>query len=374
MSKLADMLRFVVVGVLISVVVGCASDPNKYKTEYGHRVDVGSLQVPPDLDNPVDNQQTELPPEITASLQSFNAYKQEQKNNPNLQVAPDYKNMRFVRAGDVFWLEIKNSPEHVWADVRDFFLKAGFQIKIDQPSLGILETDYQENRAEVPKNWFSKILNKVFSTGLLDKYRVRLERGSDPNTTLMFITHHGLKELAENEGPNTTLETNKGVNWVVREPDPELEAEMLMRFMAFRGVSEVAAHEAIASSASTTPPPALLDQNNMVLLEINDSFDRTWRHVELALDRMGFIIEDRNRSAGVYYIKLPENFRLNTDKGWLGGLFGKGASKLPAEKYLLVVENKGEKTQVSLRQQDGKSDDISVLARKILGQIRDNIS
>lgn len=40
-------------------------------------------------------------------------------------------------------------------------------------------------------------------------------------------------------------------------------------------------------------------------LELQESFDRAWRRVGLALDRVGFAtVEDRDRSKGLYFVRL----------------------------------------------------------------------
>jgi outer membrane protein assembly factor BamC len=36
---------------------------------------------------------------------------------------------------------------------------------------------------------------------------------------------------------------------------------------------------------------------------MKDDFERAWRRVGLSLDRLGFQVQDRDRSKGVYYVK-----------------------------------------------------------------------
>ncbi len=36
---------------------------------------------------------------------------------------------------------------------------------------------------------------------------------------------------------------------------------------------------------------------------MNDPYDRAWRRLALALDIIGFVTEDRNRSEGIFYVK-----------------------------------------------------------------------
>ncbi len=46
-------------------------------------------------------------------------------------------------------------------------------------------------------------------------------------------------------------------------------------------------------------------------LEVDDGLDRAWRRVGIALDRSGFTVEDRDRAAGLYFVRYvdPEDRR-----------------------------------------------------------------
>jgi outer membrane protein assembly factor BamC len=41
-------------------------------------------------------------------------------------------------------------------------------------------------------------------------------------------------------------------------------------------------------------------------LLVSDPFDRAWRRVGLALDRIGFVIEDRDRSNGLFFVRYAD--------------------------------------------------------------------
>lgn len=349
-------------------VTGCSTTQPDYKGVYDAEVQNQSLEVPPDLTKPETSTLNDLPEAARAAL-TYTDYQQSKKNNPNQQIAANSKNMRFVRDGSVFWLEVKAKPDQVWAEARDFLQKLGFEVTLEQPQLGLLETNWLENRHDVPKNWFSKLLNKVYTTGLLDKYRLRIERGADADTTLVFVAHQGLKEYVEGDNKITITTGSNTTNWTVRNPDPELEAEMLMRFMAQRGVSDETAKLAIASAAQVERT-RLNQQDDQTSLQINEPFARSWRLAEIALDRVGAVIEDRNRSTGTYYIRLPENFQIESAKGWL---FSSKESKPSTDKYLLVLEDKGATTLIQLRNRDAKTEDLPLVTKKILSQLKDNI-
>ena len=90
------------------------------------------------------------------------------------------------------------------------------------------------------------------------------------------------------------------------------------------------------------------DDQGAATLTINENFDRAWRRVGIALGRSGFVVEDRNRSEGIYLIRLGEAFKEDTKAGFVARLFGSNAGN-PDEKYRIAVNDKGDETLVAVR-------------------------
>lgn len=88
--------------------------------------------------------------------------------------------------------------------------------------------------------------------------------------------------------------------WQPRNPDPDLEAEMLRRLMVRLGADETRANALLGSAPIPDRAKLIgkLTEGNAVL-EVQEPFDRAWRRVGLALDRVGFTVEDRDRSRRV---------------------------------------------------------------------------
>ncbi|MFO7603449.1 MAG: outer membrane protein assembly factor BamC [Gammaproteobacteria bacterium] len=231
----------------------------------------------------------------------------------------------------------------------------------------MLETDWQENRFDVPTNWLSRLFSKLYDTGLMDSYRIRLERSADEQHTLVFIAHRGLKEAfaEDHEG----LAESKG--WTVRAADPELENEMLLRFAINLG-GDKAALERQRAEVSQQPEFARVAlQEGVVVLQLNEGFARGWRRVGLALDRMGVLIEDRNRSQGAYFIRLSEEL-LKEDGGLLAKLFS-GKTEVTRNEYLLRLIEKDNKTLVAVfdRQEQPVSSNV---ADRILNRVKAHLN
>ncbi|MFO7604343.1 MAG: outer membrane protein assembly factor BamC, partial [Gammaproteobacteria bacterium] len=217
MRKKSVVLSTVIV-VLAMGLTACSSTSG-YKGVYDSKRDDRPLEVPPDLSTP----------DVQSSLQIPQLASQQggaQASGSN-QVAPlHYGKARLVRESSLRWLEVAMPIDQVWSSLQAFFRGLGFKFVREDQALGVLETDWQENRFDVPTSWLSRLFSKLYDTGLMDSYRIRLERSADEQHTLVFIAHRGLKEAFAEDYDG--LAESKG--WTVRAADPELENEMLLRF------------------------------------------------------------------------------------------------------------------------------------------------
>ncbi len=251
--------------------------------------------------------------------------------------------VRIERNGDQRWLVVNRPADKLWEPVRDFWLENGFTLALDQSNLGIMETDWAENRAKIPqdiiRSTLGKVLDSLYSTGERDKFRTRLERAADGSTEI-YVSHRGMIEVYNSATKDSTV-------WQPRPSDPELEAEFLRRMMVKLGVSQEQA-KAVASASAQRPPAArVASVGDVPVVQIDEGFDRAWRRVGLALDRTGFTVEDRDRSQGVYFVRYVEPKGDKKEKGFLGKLFS-SEKAVPPLKYRIVVRSQGEATTVSV--------------------------
>jgi outer membrane protein assembly factor BamC len=98
---------------------------------------------------------------------------------------------------------------------------------------------------------------------------------------------------------------------------------------------------------STTQLRASLSKatDGTLTLAVNDEFDRAWRRVGLALDRVGFVVEDKNRSNGVYFVRYTDvdiDTAPKTKKGLLDSLKFWGDDKEEKKPEPVVETKKGE--------------------------------
>ncbi len=342
--------------LLAAALAACSSFeiPSK-KIDYRTSAKLPPLEIPPDLTRPGADERFAVPDINPKSGATYSAYNQERMGRPQqgeATVLPQSEGVRVERAGTQRWLVVKGAPDQVWPVVKDFWQEVGFVVNIERPEAGVMETDWNENRAKVPdgiiRGTLGKLLDSLYSTSERDKFRTRLEPGAQPGTTEIYISHRGMEEVYTNALRENTA-------WQPRPPDPELEAEMLRRLMVRFGVEQGQAKERLA--AAREEPQAKLAQrpDGGSALALNEQFDRAWRRVGLALDRVGFTVEDRDRSNGLYFVRyIDPEVDNKTDKGWLSKLKFWGSDDAKKnERYRILVKESASGTEVDVLDKDG---------------------
>ena len=359
--------------LLAAVSVGaCQTVADKRKIDYKSTRTLPPLDIPPDLTAPEGaGDAKEGMPGGAATYSGF-VSGEAQKKPGDSDVLPGYEGMKLERAGQIRWLVVKSPAEQLWPRVREFVLDRGLIIDQENPQTGVLETDWAENRAKVGTGMqkiLAKSLGTLYATGLRDKYRIRLERGKEPGTTEVYLSHRGMVETIIGNDPSGIGETR----WQPRPSDPDLEAEMLRLLMASLGVKEEKAASMIASTAETPAPERakLNRQENGVYLSLQEDFERAWRRVGLVLDRTSFTVEDRDRSQGVYYVRYIDPDTARKKKGWFRRLFSKKEAE-PTNDYQIVLKGNETATRVDVLTMEGAPEQ-SKTSERILTLLYDQL-
>ena len=307
--------------------------PESKKIEYkSEGKKIKPLDVPPDLVAPERDGRYAMPASGNNSgPTTFSAYsgaQQVQVAQGNTEVLPKIGELRVERSGSQRWLVVPGvPPEKLWDTVKEFWQENGMLINVEMPQAGIMETEWAENRAKLPqdglRNFLGKALDSLYSTAERDKYRTRLEKAADGSTEI-YISHRGMYEVYITEEKSQT-------RWQPRPADPELEAEMLRRLMVRLGNEETKTKVAAAEVVKQDRAKLNRSGPGGTTLELSEPFDRAWRRVGLALDRVGFTVEDRDRSQGVYYVRYVDpdaDAKNKKDEGFMSKMaFWKSSDK-----------------------------------------------
>jgi len=346
-------------------------DAGGKKVDYKSAGQTAPLEVPPDLLRPGGDDRFRVPDVNPTGTATFSDYSRERGGKPRAGatgVLPEVAGARVVREGSQRWLVVKGAPDQVWLTVKDFWQESGFIVNVEVPEAGILETDWAEKGARlkdigVVRAFLSWALDQVFTTSERDKFRTRLERGAEPGTTEIYVSHRRMEEVLINSTTSDIPETR----WQARPPDPDLEAEMLRRLMVRFGVDDAQAKTQVASAKPAAPRATLSKGDDGAgTLALNDQFDRAWRRVGLALDRVGFTVEDRDRSKGVYFVRYIDPQADSKDQGgFLAKLKFWGDDKpKPNEQFRIQVKDANAAgCQVNVLNKDGAREQSNTAGR-----------
>ncbi len=305
------------------------------------------LEVPPDLTQLSRDTKYNVPGMPVTAL-GFQVGQTTRTDTPT--AATVLGDVHFARAGNQRWLVVDRPADKLWTPVKNFWQENGFNVIVDQADLGIMETDWAENRAKIPqdilRNTLGKVFDSLYSTGERDKFRTRVERNASGGTEI-FISHRGMMEVYDSAAKDRTV-------WQPRAADVELEAEFLRRLMVKLGVTQEQSQAFVASGAPKSG--ARIDQvNGHPVVTIEDGFDRAWRRVGLSLDRSSFTVEDRDRSKGFYFVRYVAPNAEKADGGFFSNLFSSSKKDSVAQKFRISVLSQGNASTISVQNADGSA-------------------
>ncbi len=301
----------------LAVLLSACSVLEEDKINYKSAAKAPTLEVPPDL--------TQLRRDSRYALESSSATASgfmgaAAKVTDAGTAANVLGDVKMERQGNQRWLVVNRPADKLWEPLKEFWSSNGFSLTIDSPDVGIMETEWAENRAKLPQDLIrrtmGKVLDGLYSTGERDKFRTRLERNAQGGVEI-YVTHRGMVEDYADTQKNQTI-------WKQRPADAELEIEFLRRMMIKLGTAPDTANTANASkttpaAAAATTPLTMMDGRPAIAL--NDTLDRAWRRTGVALDRSGFTVEDRDRTKGVYFVRYVAPGTADKEPGFFDRLF-----------------------------------------------------
>ncbi|MEI6415722.1 MAG: outer membrane protein assembly factor BamC, partial [Pseudomonadota bacterium] len=365
---------------------GCSSIPDilpDRKVDYKRqKIAEQDLEVPPDLTKAAMRDSLKVPDLTPSPTATYSQYSGERQAAPARAVQADdavlpvLSNVRVLRDGNERWLEIQAPPDQVWAKVLAFWRSNGILLTEQDPTLGVVKTDWIENRADIKSDVVTNLLRKVadslYSSGTRDQYRVRIEPGDSSRITLLYLTQRGMEERAVVDRAGQV----ENMYWAPRANDPGLEAEMLRRLMVYLGSDVERAKQDLAQAAPVATRSQLIKGREGVALQVSEDFARAWRLVGVALDRTGFLVEDRDRSRGLYFVRYDDPTK-NEPKStsWLSKLaFWRSEKAVPksGSQYQVRLESQGSNTRIVVMDAKGQPEQ-SETGERILTLVQEHL-
>jgi len=283
------------------------------------------LELPPDMDEISTSNKYVIDGQPT-SLKNFQ--NKEQNLETQKILSEQQKKIKVVKAGTMRWLIVPAELKNVWPAVESFWEDMGFDVKSSKSS-GIIETKWISesdlNKEESRLGKFDAWLDSLSNTATRRKFRTRVEDGVDEGTTEIYLsqrsvlngledhlrTRESRKTLAVDEAfkiekykdpDNLSDENGKEIKSNFKEDDLEIQYELLRRLMVKLGASDLTAREKL-DNAVEIKKAELVNESDHNFIILNDKYSRAWRRLNLAIDMVGFLVEDKNRQDGIFYIK-----------------------------------------------------------------------
>ena len=357
------LARSAVAAALAVLMSGCAL-LEEDKIDYKSAAKAPTLEIPPDLSQLRKDSRYVIESNSATASGFQSAATRVADAGTAANVLGDVK---MERQGNQRWLVVARPADKVWEPLKEFWTSNGFVLVVDSPDVGIMETDWAENRAKIPQDFLRKALGKVldtlYSSGERDKFRTRVERNAQGGVEI-YITHRGMVENYTNAQKEQTI-------WQPRASDPELEIEFLRRLMVKLGAApETAKAAAAAPTPQTVAAVSAVDGQPTIVL--NDSLDRAWRRTGVALDRTGFTVEDRDRTQGVYFVRYVAPGGTDQSPGFFARMFGSKTETVPLSRYRIALAEKGNTSIVRVLNANGQPE-ASDNAARILKLLADEL-
>ncbi|MDF1528188.1 MAG: outer membrane protein assembly factor BamC [Sedimenticola sp.] len=373
--------------LLISgLVVGCGALPSvdevlpDRKVEYKKAKDAGTnLEIPPDLTKSTINDQLVIPGSSGAESTTLSGQLERERIQGRVatrtDVLPQIEKIEVMRDGNQRWLRIEGTPDDVWYKTVAFWQENGILLAQQDPTVGVMVTDWLENRADIKQDFITDKIRSVFdgaySSATRDQYRLRIEPAAKEGVTELYLTHRGMEEKYILDGGGDAERTV----WNPRPTDHGLEAEMLRRLMNYMGVTDQQSRSSLARNGAVQARSRLVRNNNEVLLLMDEELNRAWRLTGVALDRVGFAVEDRDRNERIYYVRYNDPLKEAEEPGLLSKLaFWRDNDKNidKESQYQVTLDAEGRGTRVVVRNKEGVRDN-SETALRILTLLHEQI-
>lgn len=347
------------------------------------------LDVPPDLVSPKADSRYALPG--ADSSQSLLDYNREREGagaptaTTGSNVLPRVEGATIHRDGQVRWIVVEQPPEAVWPVLLDFWAVQGFNLERAEPELGIMETDWAERYQRVENSGIRGILSSrtsaIYATGERDRYRTRIERTPSGGTEI-YLTYYGREEVLQGNNKDSSIWQPNNEN------RPVLETEYLQRMLARlgnafgQGQTEQPKQKVATTEVDEAEARAGLSRIEAVeggtsRLVLAQDFERSWRDVGFVLDRLDFVIEDRNREQGVFNIRYVDPERVDRSQGTLSRIFSGERKDLSGQHYRLQLAEQGsDASVVDVRLADGKapeSEEDRRVAERLIRVLHENL-
>lgn len=338
------------------------------------RSNVNALELPPDLLTSGVDPNFRIPGggEERVSVRHLDADTGARTDNRGSGFLTPTPELQILRDEQLRWISAQGNPDVWWNTLKEFWQTQNLPLLRDDPVIGIMETEWAENRAGLPltgtQNLLGRLVGTLYDAGTRDQYRLRIDSAN--GYTEIFLTHRG---AIERPGSG-----DQGWRWAMTEGNRELEAEMLNRLFVFLSTGESSIHSRPIeeSDFERTGQVDLIDRDGIQQLRLQGDPNALWRRLGIGLDRAGLLVDEQNRSQNfilvTYRPELAEDQR-DTNNSFFTRILGSRRDRREGQQYTIQISIENRELLIEIRDSDGSplsSRDARFFLEKIQPQLR----
>jgi len=323
-----------------------------------------SLEVPPDLISPSQNQQA-----ISELL------------NPDGDQGGGDIPLRQLNGVKVKtnlserWIELPITAEEqeekvqqlarLWQDTQNFLISLGFEIDEADQTLGMIRTKYKARSELAPidaQGPLTRLLNSwrpEMIKGVYDRLTARVE--TDLQAGMARLYFYDQVVFQNNDGDTD--------QWIARPYSPELEAEALYQALIFFGVTAKEAFRQIDVTQHLVQPvnmgqsqgqQADKDAETLKGVLLKAPFEVAWTYTKAMLYRAGWQLVNIDEGRYQLKVRLPEHL-MQEKSGFFARLFSKSSSQSLELPESLIFTLQAADEIKGLKTQDGEAGNLQFL-------------
>ena len=271
--------------VALALLVACESGLDQRYLD----VSLGQpLELPPDLSEFESESNFDLPDSIGGDGVT---------DGKTVPVLAKVDSVKLESSADLYWLSVDAKVENLYQTVKNFWASEGFGLVIDEPIIGIMETEWiytEEGGDHKSDSWWANLFDSDDLSATQDQFRTRLERDGSGQGSRIYISHRGTEYVHEIQVGETDTEGEGGVDneWRHRQSEPELEIEMLSRLMIYLGLQQAAVDGQVERVSLYNPRASLqVDaEEKSPYLILKDPYHIAWNRVYHIIEQLNLEI------------------------------------------------------------------------------------
>ncbi len=286
--------RSIALALLVFVLAACQGglDQRYLDASLGQK-----LELPPDLSADETESRFELPG-------NFSGDDPDQRDR--VPVLAKVDSLKLEGSADLYWLSVEEPVDNLYQQVKNFWAAEGYRLVIDEPVIGIMQTEWiyrDEGSVEASGNWVERLFGEDDLSATQDQFKTRIERGENGESRI-YIAHRGTQYRYILEVGDRAQDLPEGAvgaagsgdqdesQWNFRQPEPELEVEMLSRLMVYLGLQQAEVERQV-ENVKLFQPRAFLDvdpEEGSPFIMLKDTYHIAWNRIYQTLERLNFDI------------------------------------------------------------------------------------